>query len=156
MKAITLAWDANTEPDLAGYTVYSGTNSHQYIKSNYVGKVTTNTPAGLVSGVTYYFAITARNTAGLESPFSNEISVQQPVSFGQPVQANVQLVSGKFKLTWASDAASVFRVYYTTTLIDPTWLPLSSDLLAVSATTSWTDPASAQAPSRFYRVFKTQ
>jgi hypothetical protein len=153
MKAITLVWNANTDPDLVGYTVYSGTNSHVYNKSTYVGNVTSNTPAALIPGTTYYFAITAKNTSGLESDFSNEIAVDVPPSLGQPVAATTQLVSGKMKLSWPSTLSSTYRVYYKTKLTDATWNQLTTtDLLAVSTTTSWTDPNLANAPSRFYRV----
>jgi endoglucanase len=154
MKAITLVWNANTDPDLAGYTVYSGTNSHVYNKANYVGNVTSNTPAGLIPGMTYYFAITAKNTSGLESDFSNEIAVDVQPNLGQPVAATTQLVSGKMKLSWPSTLSSTYRVYYKTKLTDATWTQLTSDLLAAGTTTSWTDPTLANAQSRFYRVFK--
>ena len=30
---VTLAWDANTEPDLAGYKIHYGTASHDYSRS---------------------------------------------------------------------------------------------------------------------------
>jgi endoglucanase len=156
MKAITLKWNANTEANLAGYTVYSGTNSHSYNKSNFVGNVTTNTPTGLIAGTTYFFAITAKNTAGQESDFSNEAVVSMPAVLGQPVQASTQLAAGKIKLTWTSSISSLYRVYYKTNLADPVWKPLTADLLAAGPTTSWTDPSLPQGPSRFYSVFKTQ
>jgi len=73
---VTLAWDANTEIDLAGYKIYWGTASHTYATSVTLA----GTPAqpsyvvtGLTTGLTYYFAVTAYNTAGLESGFSNEV-----------------------------------------------------------------------------------
>ena len=156
MKAITLKWNANTDANLAGYTVYSGTNSHSYNKSNFVGNVTTNTPTGLIAGTTYYFAITAKNTTGQESAFSNESAVNMPAVLGQPVQASTQLAAGKIKLTWTSSISSLYRVYYKTNLADPVWKPLTADLLAAGPTTSWTDPSLPQGPSRFYSVFKTQ
>ena len=40
---IKLAWDANTESDVAGYKVYYGTNSKSYEGSVDVGNVTTYT-----------------------------------------------------------------------------------------------------------------
>jgi hypothetical protein len=70
---VTLAWDANTEADLAGYKIYFGTASRSYGAPIVIGTQTTYTITGLASG-TYYFAVTAYNTAGLESSFSNEVS----------------------------------------------------------------------------------
>jgi hypothetical protein len=69
----TLAWDANTESDLAGYKIYYGNGSHVYGSPVILGKVTTYTITNLPAG-TYYFAVTAYNTAGLESGYSNEVS----------------------------------------------------------------------------------
>jgi hypothetical protein len=71
---VSLAWDANTETDLAGYKLYYGTSSGSYPNSVALGKVTTYTVSGLAEGVTNYFALTAYNTKGLESGFSNVIS----------------------------------------------------------------------------------
>ena len=70
----TLVWDANSEPDLAGYKVYSGTSSRQYSSVLDVGDVTQHQLTNLTQGTTYYFALTAYNSAGLESDFSAEIS----------------------------------------------------------------------------------
>jgi hypothetical protein len=70
---VTLAWDTNTEPDLAGYRLYYGTASGHYQFVIDVGKATTYTVSGLAIG-TYFFAITAYNRSGLESGYSNEVS----------------------------------------------------------------------------------
>lgn len=69
----TLAWDANSEPDLAGYRIYYGNASGSYPTSIDVGKATTCTVSGLDPRLTYYFAATAYNTAELESDPSNEV-----------------------------------------------------------------------------------
>lgn len=71
---VTLAWDANTDPDLAGYMLYYGfaTRAYDYVVD--VGDQTTFTLSGLEDGHTYYFALTAYNTEDLESDFSNEVT----------------------------------------------------------------------------------
>jgi hypothetical protein len=76
-NTVTLAWDANSEPDLAGYKVYWGRASRQYDNSPVPtvapsANPTYTTPA-LANG-TWYFAVTAYNTAGLETGYSNEVS----------------------------------------------------------------------------------
>jgi hypothetical protein len=71
---VTLAWDPNTETDLAGYKVYVGTASRTYTTTLDVGNVTTCTVNGLVPGQVYYFAVTAYDTSRNESTFSNEVS----------------------------------------------------------------------------------
>ena len=71
---ITLAWDPNTEPDLAGYKVYYGTASRVYGSPIILGKVTTYTLAGLTQGQNYFYSVTARDTSGNDSDYSNEVS----------------------------------------------------------------------------------
>lgn len=74
----TLAWDANTEADLAGYKVYVGTASGQYGPPVDVGLTATPTaPTHDVEPLedgTYFFAVTAYDASGNESGFSNEVS----------------------------------------------------------------------------------
>jgi Fibronectin type III domain len=70
---VTLAWDAVTDPSLDGYKVYVGTQSGVYERTISAGSVTSYTVAGLTTRTTYYFAVTAYNSAGESSP-SNEIS----------------------------------------------------------------------------------
>ncbi len=70
----TLAWNSNTESDLAGYKVYVGTSSGLYGSPIDVGKVTSYMMANLKVGSTYYFTVTAYDTSGNESLHSGEVS----------------------------------------------------------------------------------
>ena len=77
MGNVTLAWKANREPGLASYKIYIGTTSGTY---NLAGSpfstefstsyIVTNLP----KGQTYFFAISAYNSAGTESVLSAEVS----------------------------------------------------------------------------------
>jgi len=71
---VTLAWDRNTETDIAGYRVYYGTGSRVYNWFFDVGNATTYTVTGLADGSTYYFAATAYDSSGFESTYSGEVS----------------------------------------------------------------------------------
>jgi hypothetical protein len=76
---VNLAWDANTEPYLGGYTLSYGTESHAYSQSIDVGNVTTYTVDNLQSGTTYYFAVSAYDTPKTSSSdYSNEVSQTVP------------------------------------------------------------------------------
>jgi len=82
---ITLNWDApttNTDgtplTDLAGYTIYYGPTSGNYTNALDVGKVTTSAVNNLTDGLTNYFSVTAYNSAGVESSYSNEVSKTPP------------------------------------------------------------------------------
>jgi hypothetical protein len=68
-----LTWDQSPGPDVAGYKIYFGTASHLYGSPINAGNKTTFTFTGLDDG-TYYFSVTAYDTAGNESGFSNEAS----------------------------------------------------------------------------------
>ena len=65
---VTLAWDASTGPDLAGYKLYYGTSSGSYPFSVDVGNVTSYTLSGLLEGQIYYLAATAYNVSLNEKP----------------------------------------------------------------------------------------
>jgi len=73
----TVSWNSNTEPDLAGYRVYYGTQSGQYDQAKGNGIVVTGatnyTISGLNLGTRYYFAVTAFDTSGNESGYSQEV-----------------------------------------------------------------------------------
>ncbi len=72
-----LTWDANTESDLAGYKVYQGIASGSYGVGQSIGNTATHSatltiPCG--EDVTFFFAVTALDTSGNESGFSNEVA----------------------------------------------------------------------------------
>jgi hypothetical protein len=72
-QSVTLSWDANSEPDIAGYRVHYRTSSGD---SNVIdaGNTTRFTVPNLADGITYLFTVTAYNDASLESQPSNEVS----------------------------------------------------------------------------------
>ena len=88
-QQVTLVWDPNTETDLGGYRVYSGTASRTYPNVTDVGNCTNCTITGLVAGSTYYFAVTALDTAGNESGYSNEATYTTPAP---PLPSSEELI----------------------------------------------------------------
>ena len=82
---VTLAWDANTEPDLAGYKIYRRTspNDDWVLVITVDSSTTTYTDSNLNPDTQYYYTITAYDNAPTpnESPHSSESSVTtQPES----------------------------------------------------------------------------
>jgi len=75
---VTLAWNANTDPNIAGYKIYYGTSSRNYDVSLDVGNFTSCTIADMEEGETYYFAATAYDIQGNESSFSEEVVFPNP------------------------------------------------------------------------------
>ncbi len=84
-ETVTLRWDQNPESDIAGYRLHYGTASGNYNETLEVGNMTTVTVSALADTTTYFFVVTAYNTAGLESLPSNEASFT-PVSAGALVR----------------------------------------------------------------------
>lgn len=72
-SSLTLAWDANSETDIAGYKVYLGNSSRDYSFVIDAGTNANQILLNLVPGATYYFAVTAYNAAETESDFSAEL-----------------------------------------------------------------------------------
>jgi hypothetical protein len=82
---VTLAWDPNSEADLEGYGVYFklGASGPPYDLFGHVTLQELNDPdnpafavTGLAKGSSYYFAVTAYDTAGNESGYSAPVCAQ--------------------------------------------------------------------------------
>ena len=79
---VSLIWDANTEPDLAGYLVYRSEipqTAYQRLTPQPIQR-TTFADRTVAPGTTYYYVVTAVDKAATpnESPFSNELVVHLP------------------------------------------------------------------------------
>lgn len=71
--SVTLAWDPNNDPAVAGYKLYSGLASRQYGPPVDVKKVTQYTLTDVPEGVNLYYAVTAYDANGNESAYSIEL-----------------------------------------------------------------------------------
>ena len=71
---VTVAWDANPEPEVAGYKIYYGTTAGNYTSSLDAGNATSILISGLQDGATYFFSAVAYDASNNESGFSNEIT----------------------------------------------------------------------------------
>jgi hypothetical protein len=69
-SSIELAWDRNTEPDLAGYRVYRSVGGGAWEKLADVSQVPAYSDHQVQSAKTYQYAISAVDQAGNESPRS--------------------------------------------------------------------------------------
>ena len=73
-NSVSLAWNANTEADLAGYRVYAGTSPGAYTQTFDVGRKTSYSVSDLIEGATYYFVLTAYDIYGNESGYSTVVT----------------------------------------------------------------------------------
>lgn len=128
---LTLAWNPNTEENLAGYRLYYGTDSCggnrwcTHAHSIFVRAPTTQcTVSNLEAGVTHYFFVTAIGADGSESLPSEEIShafsepavlpvimtdslvvAPSPAPVTPPVRNEEVIQSGTGKVTFEADSA---------------------------------------------------
>jgi hypothetical protein len=145
---ITLAWDANTETDLAGYRLYYGTSSRSYGSPISVGTTTTYTMQNLSPG-TYFFTVTAYNTSGAESGYSNEVSTIIGQTDTTPPVISAVSPGGATRsgatITWTTNELADSQVDYGTTPNYGYTTALNSTLV-----TSHTQALTALIPGTFY------
>ncbi len=135
---VKLAWDANTEPDLAGYKVYYGQSSRTYGVPTDVGNATSTTVSGLAPG-TYYFAVTAYDAAGLESGYSNEVSTTIPLqATGTPAIAITSPTSAGVYTTNATPLTLGGTASDTVPITQIAWVNSAGGGGTAAGTTSWT------------------
>lgn len=118
LLAVTLIWNPNSETNLLGYKVYTGTNSRTYHSLYNVGNVT-NWPAQNLNLGTNYLAVTAYGQYGtnvLESDYSNEVIWVETNAPG-PVVTN-----GVFSLTNWIEVSSSPVGPWTNVLLTNVWV----------------------------------
>lgn len=116
--SVALTWTASS--GATSYSIYRGTTAGGE-SSTPVGTATSNsfTDAGLTNGTTYYYTVTASNSAGT-SAHSSEVHAAPASSGGTapPVPFGVVITpqSGDILLQWGNEsAATSYRVYRSTT-----------------------------------------
>jgi predicted phage tail protein len=78
---VDLSWNLSTSPNTSGYNVYRGTTSAgPYSKINSGGLVASSlyTDSNVSSGHTYYYVVTAVDSSGAESGYSNQTQAVVP------------------------------------------------------------------------------
>ncbi|HBG07876.1 MAG: hypothetical protein A2075_18895 [Geobacteraceae bacterium GWC2_58_44] len=88
-SSVTLQWEPETAADLAGYKVYysvnspevpfAGTGASEGASPISITNVSSATITGLDPEQAHYFAVTAYNTSGVESPYSNILQIPELV-----------------------------------------------------------------------------
>lgn len=122
-KDVSLAWDRNQESDIAGYKVYykggastgtfDGTDAAQGKSPLDVKNVTAITLNGLDPAKNYFFEVTAYDTDGNESGFSNMVQSyeSQPPTVAITAPTDKSTVSGTVGLTVStSDNTGITKV----------------------------------------------
>ena len=143
-----LAWNSNPEPDIAYYRLHIGTASGRYLTTVPVGKVTTHVATNLVAGRTYFFALSAVNSANMESDLSAEVSTA--------VNANLSLsvaqFPGEIRITVQGSPGQTYSIQPADTL--PQWGGGTTRTADSSGRIVVTEPVASQGSRRFFRVVR--
>lgn len=77
---VDLNWTASTSSDVAGYNMYRGPDGVNWQKINIAGLIasTLYSDSTVANGTTYYYAATAVDLSGVESPKSVAVEVAVP------------------------------------------------------------------------------
>ena len=123
--SVVLKWDPNTDADLAGYKVYykadspampfDGVGAASGASPVDVRNQTNVTISGLDPNHSYYFAVTAYNSSGVESGYSNIIAITEsaPPTVSITSPSNSTSVSGTVNVSaTASDNVGVTQVEF--------------------------------------------
>jgi fibronectin type 3 domain-containing protein len=148
-QSVTLAWDPVS--GVSGYKLYQGGASRVYTNSINTGTATQEIISGLNVGATYYFAVTAYDSNGLESDYSSEIIYVVTSSRPPPlaVLKLTKLAGGKMNLSALGIAGHVYEVQATSNL--QTWALLGKVTANASGAITYTD---TKAPLYSYRCYR--
>ena len=144
---VSLAWDPNNEPDIAGYRVHYGTASRSYQVHLDSGLNTTYTVANLPDGGTYFFAVTAYNSSAIESAYSGEVSytASLPCSYTiSPTSQSVPSAGGTGIVSVTAPSGCTW-----TAVSNASWLLITSNSTgAANGTVNYSVLANSTANSR--------
>jgi len=116
---VTLTWDLNTEPDLAGYRIYKSkiSNNYNFIDANQ--RIDISSPN--VNIFTFddvesmtYFVVTAYDLSNNESETSNEVLFIADSNIPDSLTINLEVLKpGYIKITWnkINDDIKGYRLY---------------------------------------------
>ncbi|MCG8408391.1 MAG: hypothetical protein MI923_24585 [Phycisphaerales bacterium] len=145
---VSLDWDDNTESDLQEYAIFRSTTSGgPYVEidrddpSQFVDPFVTN-------GVTYFYVVTALDTTGNESAFSNEVSAtpQAPV----PTTMHVDSIDLDTVGSYRKKGRATVRI------VDNLGNPVANATVTGSFTGSFNETRSATTNSNGIAVLKTK
>jgi fibronectin type 3 domain-containing protein len=155
---VALAWSppsSNGGSAITGYRIYRSTSSGSETLLTAVGNVTSWTDTGVTNGTTYYYKVSALNSAG-ESVSSNERSATPTAAATAPGPPTLTGASagrhGGVALTWSAptsnggSAITGYRVYRGTSSGSETLLTTLGNV------TSWTDANAASGTTYYYQV----
>lgn len=146
--AITLCWSPSPSPEVAEYKLYYGEHPRNYTESR-TTPTTRITIDGLSVGHLYHFAVVARDTVGLESDYSEELSYLIPrLSIVSPGVIRVWRPVNRKNVSYVLESSETVTGPWITDPAEEAVLQIDTEnnleLLEMRS--------SFQTPTRFYRI----
>ena len=153
-NSVNLAWNQETGASIAGYRLYSGTASQTYTNLFDVGNRSTATVSNLVSGRTYYFAVTAYDLTGIESVYSSEVSFLVPSNSPAPVNLSLSFTPARnATLSGRAAPGSAYDVLVSSNLT--TWVSIAHLVTGTNGLLQFAEPIARAVGARYYRLQQT-
>ena len=159
-NSAALEWAPNPEADITGYKVYVGSASGNYESIIDVVGATRAILPSVPLGSTLYLAVSAYNSAGLESQPSSELVVIADVPKPAASTSFSMSSPGEGRLRWkypknSTVPADRFTVYASEDLVN--WSPASDILISESSSSDeewqyYEFPYTADKPRMFFQV----
>lgn len=152
VPSVTLAWNPSPANNIAGYRLYLGLFSHNYATMLDVGATTNASLSNLSPGTTYFFAVTAYDTNGLESPFSGEISYLVPVLSNQARLKLSRPANGQVLLSGTAPVGYTYSIQSSTDL--KKWTAAATVVAGADGSFSFLDTFRLGSSEKFYRALQ--
>ncbi len=108
---VLIEWDANTDVDLAGYTIYRGKTKDTLTLLRDVGLATSYVDADVTNDSTYYYAVAAYDVDGNESAPSDAVRAVPTIRPEAPTGITFRYDTNSIMLLWDSqDFDHILRV----------------------------------------------
>jgi len=146
---VRLAWNASQSSTVAGYFLYCGSDNGTgtYTNKIDIGNNTTASVSGLQEGQTYHFAVTAYNSAGVESAPSSDVSYITPGLIRLLGLMNANSMGMEFPVA----PGHWYEVQASTNM--QTWTTIGQTSVAtLNVWTQFSDSQAVQFSTRFYRL----
>ena len=146
-KNLPIAWDPNTEPDIAGYILYYG----EYGKAP--NRITVFTPEakliGLTAGRTYLIYVTAFNSGGIESPPSESVFYTVP-AHSLSATSIEKISSSRAQIVFTGSPYTLYQVEAASDLTSKRWHVINYSISDKDGRVYVIDPL--RGSQRFYRA----
>ena len=113
VKQVTISWDANAEPDIKSYRIFSGTSATNVKRKlkDVAGNNTQYVHGRLKDGNSYFYAIQAIDVDGLQSKRSEVVLAATKPRPGTPTGLKANFDDDRIVLSWYANSESDIEGY---------------------------------------------